>query len=177
MSEQRLTPGLMVIHGNHPEALRDLLVQWMSLHPLAPLENEVILVQSNGIAQWLKLALGRDVEEGGCGVTAALDVQLPAQFLWRAYRGALGRESIPEVSVLDKGPLTWRLMRLLPGPCWSRASSPPCSASSPTMPTCASATSWPSAWPTCSTSTRCTAPTGWRTGAAASTSCAWPTAP
>ncbi len=25
MSEQRLTPGLMVIHGNHPEALRDLL--------------------------------------------------------------------------------------------------------------------------------------------------------
>ena len=73
MSEQRLTPGLMVIHGNHPEALRDLLVQWMSLHPLAPLENEVILVQSNGIAQWLKLALGRDVEEGGCGVTAALN--------------------------------------------------------------------------------------------------------
>ncbi|QIE85923.1 exodeoxyribonuclease V subunit gamma [Pseudomonas nitroreducens] len=114
MSEQRLTPGLMVIHGNHPEALRDLLVQWMSLHPLAPLENEVILVQSNGIAQWLKLALGRDVEEGGCGVTAALDVQLPAQFLWRAYRGALGRDEIPEVSVLDKGPLTWRLMRLLP---------------------------------------------------------------
>ncbi|MGC4012223.1 MAG: exodeoxyribonuclease V subunit gamma [Pseudomonas sp.] len=114
MSEQRLTPGLMVIHGNHPEALRDLLVQWMSLHPLAPLENEVILVQSNGIAQWLKLALGRDVADGGCGVTAALDVQLPAQFLWRAYRGALGRDEIPEVSVLDKGPLTWRLMRLLP---------------------------------------------------------------
>ncbi|MCP8464678.1 exodeoxyribonuclease V subunit gamma [Pseudomonas sp. ZM23] len=114
MSEHRLTPGLMVIHGNHPEALRDLLVQWMSRHPLAPLENEIILVQSNGIAQWLKLALGRDVAEGGCGVTAALDVQLPAQFLWRAYRGALGRDEIPEVSVLDKAPLTWRLMRLLP---------------------------------------------------------------
>ncbi|MCY1282106.1 RecBCD enzyme subunit RecC [compost metagenome] len=109
-----LKPGLMVIHGNHPEDLRDLLVHWMRLHPLAPLENEVILVQSNGIAQWLKLALARDVEEGGCGITAALDVQLPAQFLWRAYRGALGREEIPEVSVLDKAPLTWRLMRLLP---------------------------------------------------------------
>ncbi|WP_160288125.1 exodeoxyribonuclease V subunit gamma [Pseudomonas knackmussii] len=113
MSEA-LSPGLMVIHGNHPEALRDLLVAWMARYPLAPLESETILVQSNGIAQWLKLALGRDVADGGCGITAALDVQLPAQFLWQAYRGALGKEAVPEVSVLDKAPLTWRLMRLLP---------------------------------------------------------------
>ncbi|KSW26390.1 MULTISPECIES: exodeoxyribonuclease V subunit gamma [unclassified Pseudomonas] len=113
MSEA-LSPGLMVIHGNHPEALRDLLVAWMARYPLAPLESETILVQSNGIAQWLKLALGRDVADGGCGITAALDVQLPAQFLWRAYRGALGKDQVPEVSVLDKAPLTWRLMRLLP---------------------------------------------------------------
>ncbi|MBF3202590.1 hypothetical protein HKW80_37925, partial [Pseudomonas aeruginosa] len=38
-----------------------------------------------------------------------------AQFLCQAYRAVLGRESIPEVSELDKAPLTWRLMRLLPG--------------------------------------------------------------
>ncbi|SDI44438.1 exodeoxyribonuclease V subunit gamma [Pseudomonas panipatensis] len=114
MSEEQLSPGLMVIHGNHPEALRDLLVGWMARYPLAPLESETILVQSNGIAQWLKLALARDVADGGCGITAALDVQLPAQFLWRAYRGALGKEAVPEVSLLDKAPLTWRLMRLLP---------------------------------------------------------------
>src|SRR5690606_1575750 len=53
-------------------------------------------------------------EGGGCGIAAAIDVQLPASFLWQAYRAVLGREAIPRVSVLDKGPLTWRLMRLLP---------------------------------------------------------------
>ncbi|MGC3964303.1 MAG: exodeoxyribonuclease V subunit gamma [Rhodocyclaceae bacterium] len=109
-----LTPGLMVIHGNQPESLRDLLVGWMRAHPLSPLESEVILVQSNGIAQWLKLALARDVEEGGCGVTASMSVELPAQFLWRAYRGVLGRDRVPDVSALDEAPLVWRLMRLLP---------------------------------------------------------------
>ncbi len=61
-----LPPGLMLVHGNRPEALRDLLVTWVRRHPLAPLETEVILAQSNGIAQWLKLALAADpVREDG----------------------------------------------------------------------------------------------------------------
>ena len=109
-----LQPGLMVLHGNRPEDLRQLLVAWMQRHPLAPLENEVVLVQSNGIAQWLKLALAAEPAEGGLGIAAALDVQLPAQFLWRAYRAVLGREAVPERSPLDEAPLAWRLMRLLP---------------------------------------------------------------
>ncbi len=109
-----ITPGLMVIHSNHPEALRDLVVAWMRRYPLAPLESETILVQSNGIAQWLKLSLAQPVAQGGCGVTAAVDVQLPAQFLWRAYRTVLGKHQVPEISPLDKQPLTWRLMHLLP---------------------------------------------------------------
>ena len=41
-----LTPGLMLVHGNQPEMLRDLVVEWMKRYPLAPLENEIILVQS-----------------------------------------------------------------------------------------------------------------------------------
>ncbi len=109
-----ITPGLMVIHSNHPEALRDLVVAWMQRYPLKPLESETILVQSNGIAQWLKLSLAQPVAQGGCGVTASVDVQLPAQFLWRAYRAVLGKHQVPELSPLDKQPLTWRLMRLLP---------------------------------------------------------------
>lgn len=51
MSHTPLTPGFMVIHGNQPELLRQLLVDWLKAYPLAPLENEVMLVQSNGIAQ------------------------------------------------------------------------------------------------------------------------------
>lgn len=111
-ASQELSPGLIVIHGNHLEELRALAVQWMRRYPLRPLENEVLLVQSNGIAQWLKLALA---ERDGCGIAAALDVDLPARFLWQAYRSVLGRDAIPPQSPLDKAPLTWRLMRLLPG--------------------------------------------------------------
>ncbi|WP_291992647.1 exodeoxyribonuclease V subunit gamma [Candidatus Accumulibacter sp. ACC003] len=110
----------MLVHGNHAESLRDLLVGWMKRYPLAPLENEVILVQSNGIAQWLKLALAADASDegagvgGGCGIAGALSFSLPARFLWQVYRALLGREAVPEVSAFDKPRLLWRLLRLLP---------------------------------------------------------------
>src|SRR5690606_14744734 len=110
-----LTPGLMIIHGNRLESLRELVVDWLRAHPLRPLEHEVMLVQSNGIAQWLQIALAAEPEQGRCGAAAALEVQLPARFLWDAYRSVLGREAVPEASPLDKEPLTWRLMRLWPG--------------------------------------------------------------
>ncbi|MFJ4144084.1 exodeoxyribonuclease V subunit gamma [Pseudomonas sp. NPDC089734] len=112
-----LNAGFMVVHGNRPDELRSLVVSWMRRYPLAPLENEIALVQSNGIAQWLKLALAedsQDEDQGGCGIAAAIDVQLPGSFMWQLYRSVLGRDEIPEVSLLDKAPLTWRLMRLLP---------------------------------------------------------------
>ena len=106
-----LQPGFMIVHANRLDDLRALTVSWMQRYPLAPLENEVLLVQSNGIAQWLKLALAADQ---GCGIAAALDVQLPARFLWQTYRAVIGAEATPEHSPLDKQALAWRLMRLLP---------------------------------------------------------------
>ncbi|AIS18331.1 exodeoxyribonuclease V subunit gamma [Pseudomonas rhizosphaerae] len=112
-----LTPGFMVVHGNRLDELRSLVVGWMRMYPLRPLENEIILVQSNGIAQWLKLALAADEsadDEGGVGISAAVDVQLPGSFMWQLYRSVLGQDQIPSSSLLDKAPLTWRLMRLLP---------------------------------------------------------------
>lgn len=104
----------MVVHGNHPETLRDLVRDWMRRHPLAPLEDECILVQSNGVAQWLRLALAQDPAQGGHGIAAALQVQLPMRFVWQAYRAVLGADAVPRSSALDAEPLTWRLMRLLP---------------------------------------------------------------
>ncbi|MDR5886295.1 exodeoxyribonuclease V subunit gamma [Vreelandella janggokensis] len=114
-----LTPGFMVVHGNRLEDLRGLAVEWMRLHPLGPLENETILVQSNGIGQWLKLALAEDPHNGGAGIAAALDVMLPARFLWQAYRTVLthvsnNEDAVPETSPFDKSRLVWRLLRLLP---------------------------------------------------------------
>jgi exodeoxyribonuclease V gamma subunit len=116
LSAQALTPGFMVIHGNQPELLRQLLVQWFQAHPLAPLEDEIILVQSNGIAQWLKLALASPPGQdgGGCGIAAALDMCLPARFVWQAYRAVLGSAQVPASSPFDKPWLIWRLLRLLP---------------------------------------------------------------
>ena len=100
MSEsQGLQPGFIIAHSNHLEQLRDLVVQWSKINPLQPLENEIILVQSNGIAQWLKLALAAD---DGCAIAAGLDVGLPARFLWQTYRKVLGSETIAQSSLLIK---------------------------------------------------------------------------
>ena len=114
LMRERTTPplqnGLMLVHGNHPEALRELLVGWMKRYPLAPLENEVILVHSNGIAQWLKLALAAD---DGCGIAGALELSLPASFLWQVYRCVIGAEAVPAESPVDKPRLLWRLLRLV----------------------------------------------------------------
>jgi len=102
-------PGLLVLHGNRSELLRDALFEWIQRQPLGPLEEEVFLVQSNGVAEWLKMALAERL-----GVCAATRVELPARFMWRTFRQALGRDAVPPVSPLDKAALTWRLMAHVP---------------------------------------------------------------
>lgn len=117
MTKSPLPAGFMVIHSNQPELLRQLVVGWMKANPLSPLEDEIILVQSNGVAQWLKQALAIDEStewEGGCGIAAALQVTLPSRFVWKAYRAVIGQDQIPETSPFDKPLLLWRLMRMLP---------------------------------------------------------------
>ncbi len=109
-----IEPGLMVLHGNRLEDLRDLLAAWLARAPLQPLEDELMLVQSNGIAQWLKLALARSPAVGGLGISAAVEVQLPGRFLWAAYRAVLGRDAVAATSPFDKSRLAWRLLRLIP---------------------------------------------------------------
>ncbi|WP_306397847.1 exodeoxyribonuclease V subunit gamma [Telluria beijingensis] len=104
-----ITPGLLILHGNQMELLRSAVFDWLRNHPLGPLEQEIFLVQSNGVAEWLKIALAEEL-----GVCAATRVALPARFMWEAYRGMLGRERVPTRAPFDKDPLTWRLMRLLP---------------------------------------------------------------
>src|SRR5471032_3332953 len=107
--QTNVTPGLLILHGNQLEQLRAAVFQWLRSHPLAPLETDIFLVQSNGVAEWLKIALAEEM-----GICAATRIALPARLLWESYRGMLGRERVPRVSPFDKSPLTWRLMRLLP---------------------------------------------------------------
>ncbi|WP_313602545.1 exodeoxyribonuclease V subunit gamma [Comamonas jiangduensis] len=104
-----IAPGLVALHGNCTETLADTLMGWMRAHPLAPLEQEIVLVQSNGTAEWFKMRMAEQL-----GVCAAAKVELPARFIWRTYRQILGKQAVPPASPLEKVPLTWRLMRLLP---------------------------------------------------------------
>lgn len=82
---------------------------WLAAHPLGPLDQEHVLVQSNGMAEWVKMQLAHQH-----AVCAATQVELPARFMWRTYRQVLGPSAVPRNSSLDKTPLMWRLMRLLP---------------------------------------------------------------
>ena len=102
-------PGLIALHGNRTEALADTVLAWLAAHPLAALEPEIVLVQSNGMAEWFKMRMAEQQ-----GVCAAAQVELPARFVWRSYRQILGKHEVPRESPLDKTPMTWRLMRLLP---------------------------------------------------------------
>lgn len=105
-----MSTGLVALHGNCTETLADTLMAWMRAHPLDPLETETVLVQSNGTAEWFKMRMAEKL-----GVCAAAKVELPARFIWRTYRQILGKHEVPPSSPLEKVPLTWRLMRLLPG--------------------------------------------------------------
>ena len=82
--------GFMVLHGNRLETLTELVADWLRQHPLAPLDEEIFLVQSTGMAQWLKLQLA-----GALGLSAGFQFQMPARFLWSAYRTALGEDRVP----------------------------------------------------------------------------------
>lgn len=109
--------GFHAIHANHLEDLRRAVVWICRQHPVPPLASETFLVQSNGIAQWLKLALAEDPigeADGGMGIAAGMDFLFPSRFIWQAYRAVLPAEEVPEQSPFDKSRLVWRLFRLLP---------------------------------------------------------------
>ena len=74
-----------------------------SRDPLAP---EVVIIQSVGTGQWLKLQTAEHQ-----GISANLDCQLPAQFIWRLYQTILGLGSQKPV---EANSLTFKLMQRLP---------------------------------------------------------------
>ncbi|MBP7520543.1 MAG: exodeoxyribonuclease V subunit gamma [Leptothrix sp. (in: Bacteria)] len=109
LAQAQAPAGLLILHGNRLEWLLEAVLDWLQRQPLPPLEEELLLVQSNGIAEWLKRSLAER-----SGICAATRVELPARFLWRCYRAVLGPAGVPRRSPLDEAPLVWRLMRCLP---------------------------------------------------------------
>ena len=98
---------LTIYHSNHLDVLKDLLVELLRQSPPAnPLADEQILVQSPGMAQWLRLALAQ-----GLGIAAGISFPLPASFLWQIYTRVL--PDVPRRSAFNKESMTWKLMDLL----------------------------------------------------------------
>ncbi|WP_191602640.1 exodeoxyribonuclease V subunit gamma [Marinomonas algicola] len=94
--------------GNHLEDLSVILNKILSLSPPSnAFQSEQILVQSPGMAQWLKMTLAEHQ-----GVSAGTVFPLPSTFVWQCFQKSI--PDIPVQSEFNKPYIVWRLMRVLP---------------------------------------------------------------
>jgi exodeoxyribonuclease V gamma subunit len=109
MEKRYLEMGMFrVYHSNQLDVLKSLLAHLIQLSPLQPaLAAETILVQSPGMAQWLKQALAQDL-----GVAANIVFPLPSSFIWQMFHQVL--PEVPKENPYTKPAMLWRLMQLLP---------------------------------------------------------------
>lgn len=97
-----------VYHSNQLDLLKDLMTHLMKNEPLShPFEQEIILVQSPGMSQWLQIELAKQF-----GIAANINYPLPATFIWDMFRRVL--PDIPKESAYTKQAMTWKLMTILP---------------------------------------------------------------
>lgn len=95
-------------HSNQLDVLKSLTTSLIKREKLSnPFANEVILVQSPGMAQWLKLELAQNI-----GISANVSYILPATFIWKLFTNLV--TDVPEKSSFNKDILTWKILKLLP---------------------------------------------------------------
>ncbi|GAA81572.1 exodeoxyribonuclease V subunit gamma [Pseudoalteromonas sp. BSi20495] len=99
---------LNIIQSNRMEALQAQFHQLLKVNPLqSPFDKEVVLVQSPGMSQWLKIGLSENL-----GVAAQVDFPLPSSFIWQLYQQLL--PNVPKESAFNKPNLAWKLFAILP---------------------------------------------------------------
>ncbi|WP_426417239.1 exodeoxyribonuclease V subunit gamma [Aestuariirhabdus sp. LZHN29] len=99
---------LYIHHSNFAEIHQALIADKIREAPLSnPLADEVVLVQSPGMAQWLKLGLAENL-----GIAANIRFPLPSSFIWQLFTRVI--EGMPEESAFNKESMGWALMHLLP---------------------------------------------------------------
>jgi len=99
---------LNIIQSNRMEALQAQFHQLLKINPLqSPFDKEVVLVQSPGMSQWLKIGLSENL-----GVAAQVDFPLPSSFIWQLYQQLL--PNVPKESAFNKPNLAWKLFAILP---------------------------------------------------------------
>ena len=95
-------------HSNKLDVLKGILAHIIRQQPLSdPFETEKVLVQSPGMAQWLKLEIAKDF-----GICANVTFPLPASFIWQTFVDLL--PDVPERSAFNKDAMAWQIIKLLP---------------------------------------------------------------
>ena len=98
---------LELLQSNRMQLLIETLCARLQ-QPEDPFEPTLVVVQSQGIGQWLKVELANRL-----GIAANIDCLLPAELIWRLYQRVLPNE-LPDESPFSRQLMTWRLMALLP---------------------------------------------------------------
>ena len=101
---------LHLVQSNKMEFLARALQAWLledKRDPASIFAEDTILVQSPGMAQWLKIQIAQDT-----GIAANLDFPLPSSFIWQLYRQHI--PLLPEQSAFSKDNMAWKLMAILP---------------------------------------------------------------
>jgi exodeoxyribonuclease V gamma subunit len=95
-----------LIHGNRQDLLARLLAHRLKSDPPPLFEAEVVLIQSEAMARWVRLVLAEEL-----GIAAQLRFPFPAGYLWELFAAVL--PDVPARSPFSVESLHWRLLRLL----------------------------------------------------------------
>jgi exodeoxyribonuclease V gamma subunit len=100
---------MLIVHQAHriPRLVEEL-ARRMEQDPLGPLEEELIVVESRGLARRLPLELTRRL-----GVTARLGLPSPSAFIWDWLLRPFAGDGLDRHSPWDKEALAWRITGLL----------------------------------------------------------------
>ena len=101
-------PGINLYSGNRLEILSDKFAGLLHSAPLPPLEKEIILIQSRGMARWLALETASRLT-----IWANCVCPFPNTFIRDIYK--LFMPGISNSSPYEKEFVTWHLMEILPG--------------------------------------------------------------
>ncbi|MDT9587402.1 MAG: exodeoxyribonuclease V subunit gamma [Candidatus Arsenophonus melophagi] len=99
---------LYIYHSNQLAVHKEFICSLIKNDPLLnPFEQEIILVQSLGMSQWLQIELAKNL-----GIAANISFPLPANFIWDIFTQVV--PDFPKESAFSKDAMAWKLMSMLP---------------------------------------------------------------
>lgn len=93
--------------SNRLEILVEKLASFLCDSPLSPLESEIIVVQSKGMAKWVSLKLANLL-----GICANVSFQFPNMFIYDQFRRVFS--DIPDKTSYEPDTVEWIILSLLP---------------------------------------------------------------